>query len=202
MAKQYYAKELTLKGQKKSYKFSEEVEKVLAEVRQLKDKKAEALKQIPLIKKEMANLVTDVDILTNETERKKLLSNKRRLQEQLDELELFAPMNVEAYKNKKLHELHELGEQASEEYRAYCGMTDQMLKEAKQEFEDKKSELLQARNNLHPFISYEKLQWDMRTKKNVERMKEEQEKEKKNKNKKVLEFDKHGNQIGGLFDWQ
>ncbi|UJF14987.1 hypothetical protein LZ578_08200 [Jeotgalibaca sp. MA1X17-3] len=202
MTKQYFEKELTLKGQKNSYKFAEEVEKVVAEVKQLQEKKAEALQQIPLIKKEMQNLVTDVDILTNETERKKLLKNKRELQEQLDELELFAPMNIEAYKVKKLNKLYELGEQASSEYRAYDGMVMRIVEEAEQELEDKKQELFHARNNLHPFIKYYSLQSDMRNKENAKREQAERVEAEQNKTKKTLEFDKHGNQVGGLFTWQ
>lgn len=189
----YYEKELNVKDQKKSVKFAEEVEKVTAEAKKLKEQKELSKARIPEIKRLMSILVTDVDVITNPIKRMKVLSDKKKLQEELDEQELFAVMNVEVYRSNKLQELYDLGEEANREYSRYVGKADELLEQLKKEFEEKKQEILTARSYSHPFYKHTGLVMELRGRK----LKAKEQKEKEEKDKKTIHVDADGNEIIG-----
>ncbi|UJF15004.1 hypothetical protein LZ578_08285 [Jeotgalibaca sp. MA1X17-3] len=149
----YYEKELDFTGQTKTHQMAEIIKGIRQEVSQLKAKKEEAQAKMPAIKEALNNLVTDVEIITNDKERKKVLDKKKALQEELNELELFANMNIERYSERKLASHQALGLEAEKEYRAYYNMVSVLVDEARQEMEDKEHELLSHRNSLHPYNS-------------------------------------------------
>ncbi|WP_027108571.1 hypothetical protein [Lacticigenium naphthae] len=198
----YYTKELNVKNHKKVKQFAGEVDRVIAEVVTLKQKKELSSERIPAIKEALTHLVTDVDIINDEGKRKLVLKRKRELQDELDELELFAHMDIESYKQKQLDPLLELGEEASKEYREYSDRTDTLLKEAREELKEKETEILLARRD-HSFNKYSKYYDEMKQKARVEQVKAEREKEKiKNEQAKIIHVDKDGNEIVGRVNWK
>ena len=102
-------KELNVKELKKSAEFNSKYDAVANEIQRLKARKEQAKEDIVTIKSALSHLVTDVEVLTDEKKRKEVLAKKAQLNEQLAEAELFAQMDIESYKQKKLDQLHEEG---------------------------------------------------------------------------------------------
>lgn len=193
----YFTKELNTKDQKKSARFAEEVEKIKSEIKQLKEQQTKANTRIPEIKRELSQLVTDVDVITNDSKRKKVLKDKAKLQEELNEWELYAAMDIDSYKAKRLDGIYELGVQAAKEYREYSDQAMQLLIAARKELDDKEQEVMAAKNRLHPFVKYQSTVITMRNKRPAEKLKAEREEQKK----KTIHVDSNGNQIVGTMNW-
>lgn len=193
----YFTKELNTKDQKKSARFAEEVEKIKSEIKQLKEQQTKANTRIPEIKKELSQLVTDVDVITNDSKRKKVLKDKAKLQEELNEWELYAAMDIDSYKAKRLDGIYELGVQAAKEYREYSDQAMQLLIAVRKELDDKEQEVMAAKNRLHPFVKYQSTVITMRNKRQAEKLKAEREEQKK----KTIHVDSNGNQIVGTMNW-
>ncbi|WP_225743664.1 hypothetical protein [Marinilactibacillus sp. Marseille-P9653] len=194
----YYTKELNTDNQKKSFKFAEEVQKIKTDAAQLTAQKEKANQRIPEIKTELSQLVTDVDVITNDSKRKKVLKDKAILQEELNELELYSVMDIERYKQKRLKGLYSLGEQAQQEYRAYDEQATELLRVARAELQEKEQEIISAKNRFHPFIKYEATFNSLLQ----EERREQAIKEKENKNKKTIHVDSAGNEVIGTFNWK
>lgn len=193
----YFTKELNTKDQKKSARFAEEVEKIKSEIKQLKEQQTKANTRIPEIKRELSQLVTDVDVITNDSKRKKVLKDKAKLQEELNEWELYAAMDIDSYKAKRLDGIYELGVQAAKEYREYSDQAMQLLIAVRKELDDKEQEVMAAKNRLHPFVKYQSTVITMRNKRQAEKLKAEREEQKK----KTIHVDSNGNQIVGTMNW-
>lgn len=191
----HYTKELDTKNQKKSKKYAEELDKISAEIRTLKQKKEEAMARIPAIEKELTQLVTDVDVITDDKKRKEVLKHKRELQDELDELELFANMNIETYKINKVDELHSLGEEAAKEYREYDKKITALHQQAKEELKEKKSELFKARGN-HIFKRCDRSYSESLNRKRAKEFEKEREQKRLEKEKaQVIHVDADGSPI-------
>lgn len=156
MTKQYFEKELTFNNEKKAHEYNEKIAAIKAEVAQLKIKKEEAKTKVPALEEQITTLVTDVEVVTNPIKRKSVLKKKRELQEELDEWELFAGMNIEAYETKCYEELAELGKEAHKEKEAYIAKVYELRNEMVQVHKEQMAEINQALNNRHPFYRYEK----------------------------------------------
>lgn len=186
----YYEKELDFSGQKKTHQMVEIIKGIKQEVVQLKVKKEAAQSEIPAIKEALDNLVTDVEVITNDKERKKVLDKKKALQEELNELELFGNMDIERYSKRKLASHQALGLEAENEYRAYSNMVSVLVDEARKELKDKEHELLSHRNSLHPYNSIrntaDKLAQNERSRIKSEEEKKKAEVEAKQPKKKVF----------------
>lgn len=156
MTKQYFEKELTFNNEKKAHEYNEKIAAIKAEVAQLKIKKEEAKTKVPELKEQITTLVTDVEVVTNAIKRKSALKKKRELQEELDEWELFAGMNIEAYETKCYEELAELGHEAKKEKELYEKKVYELKNEMERVHKEQMAEINQALNNRHPFYRYAK----------------------------------------------
>ena len=103
----HFTKELDTSKETKALEYIKEIENIKAIVADLNRKKKEAIERVPLLEAELRELVTDVEVVTNDSKRKKALKRKVELQDELNELEMFAEMNVEAYETKQ-YETEEL----------------------------------------------------------------------------------------------
>lgn len=194
----YYTKELSTDNQKKGLRFAEEVQKIKADTSQLKEQQDKANKRIPEIKTELSRLVTDVEVITNDSKRRKVLKDKAKLQDELNELELYSVMDIDRYKDTRLDAIYELGLQAAQEYRDYTERTKSLLSAAKKEYNEKEQEVMTARNSLHPFVMYQNTVNTLRQKKRVAEIEKEQEEE----SKKTIHVDSSGNEIVGKVSWK
>ena len=139
-------KELNVKELKKSAEFNSKYDAVANEIQRLKARKEQAKEDIVTIKSELSHLVTDVEVLTDEKKRKEVLAKKAQLNEQLAEAELFAQMDIESYKQKKLDQLHDEGIEAMQEHKEFIDRADALLDEYQAEYEANKQLILAIRN--------------------------------------------------------
>lgn len=194
MTKLYFEKELTIENEKKAHEYNEKIAAIKAELAQLKIKKEEAKTKVPELREEITTLVTDVEVVTNPIKRKSVLKKKRELQEELDEWELFAGMNIEAYETKCYEELAELGKEAHKEKEAYIAKVYELRNEMVQVHKEQMAEINQALNNRHPFYRYEKEyeKGNLRTLQERQRARSIEDKKKHNRE----EFYRGGKAIG------
>ena len=139
-------KELNVKELKKSAEFNSKYDAVANEIQRLKARKEQAKEDIVTIKSALSHLVTDVEVLTDEKKRKEVLAKKAQLNEQLAEAELFAQMDIESYKQKKLDQLHDEGIEAMQEHKEFIDRADALLDEYQAEYEANKQLILAIRN--------------------------------------------------------
>ena len=139
-------KELNVKELKKSAEFNSKYDAVANEIQRLKARKEQAKEDIVTIKSALSHLVTDVEVLTDEKKRKEVLAKKAQLNEQLAEAELFAQMDIESYKQKKLDQLHDEGIEAMQEHKEFIDRADALLDEYQAEYEANKLLILAIRN--------------------------------------------------------
>ena len=139
-------KELNVKELKKSAEFNSKYDAVANEIQRLKARKEQAKEDIVTIKSALSHLVTDVEVLTDEKKRKEVLAKKAQLNEQLAEAELFAQMDIESYKQKKLDQLHDKGIEAMQEHKEFIDRADALLDEYQAEYEANKQLILAIRN--------------------------------------------------------
>lgn len=152
----HFTKELDTSKETKALEYVKEVENIKAIVADLNRKKKEAIERVPLLEAELRELVTDVEIVTNDSKRKKALKRKAELQDELNELEMFAEMNVEAYETKQYEELTQLGTEARRERAEYEARVRQLRDEVEQLHKEQMNEITSALNRSHPFYRYEK----------------------------------------------
>ena len=74
------------------------------------------------------------------------MAKKAQLNEQLAEAELFAQMDIESYKQKKLDQLHDEGIEAMQEHKEFIDRADALLDEYQAEYEANKQLILAIRN--------------------------------------------------------
>lgn len=160
--KTYYEKELDTKNEVKTNEFIEAVDKIMAETTSLRANKAKSLADIPPIKEQMAIMFTDVETIMNDEGRKKVMVKKRELEEQISELELFSKMDVEAYQKNKLNELYSLGNEAFDEYQAFCDKVDVLYNQVEEEAASRKQELMKLKNASHPYKRAERTHDEMK----------------------------------------
>ena len=139
-------KELNVKELKKSAEFNSKYDAVANEIQRLKARKEQAKEDIVTIKSALSHLVTDVEVLTDEKKRKEVLAKKAQLNEQLAEAELFAQMDIESYKQKKLDQLHDEGIEAMQEHKEFIDRAGALLDEYQAEYEANKQLILAIRN--------------------------------------------------------
>lgn len=139
-------KELNTNVLKKSLDFNNKYSAVEKEIKQLQNRKEAAAKEVVSIKNALAHLITDVEVLTDESKRKAVLARQAELNAQLAEAELFTNMDIASYKAKKLDELHDLGSEVMKEYADFNKKVDDLLDEYQKEYEDNKNLILSIRN--------------------------------------------------------
>lgn len=150
MTKRYFEKELDFSSQEHSYQFAEELKRIDEEVKHLESLKRNAKEKIPSLTKKKKDKVTNVVMVTDEKERKKVIEQRRKLQDEIEELELYLDLDIEQYRKEQQDKLVELAKLAEQEKREYDQTKNALLEKAKQEFEEKKDEIIVAGYG-HPF---------------------------------------------------
>lgn len=198
----HFTKELDTSKETKAIEYVKEVENIKAIVADLNRKKKDAIERVPLLETELRELVTDVEIVTNDSKRKKALKRKTELQDELNELEMFAEMNVEAYETKQYEELTQLGTEARRERAEYEARVRELRDEVEQLHKEQMNEINSALNKSHPFYRYEKEYERGTLRARRERQRQESIEHSKKMSRTPL-YDTDGNKIGyqeGVFD--
>ena len=130
------------------------------------------------------------------------MKRKSELQDELNELEMFAEMNVEAYETKQYEELTQLGTEARRERAEYETRVRELRDEVEQLHKEQMNEITSALNNSHPFYRYEK-EYKRGTQRERRERQRKESIEHSKKMSRVSLYDTDGEEIGyneGVYD--